>query len=55
MTMLPSARNKEVTLDLDVEPGLGVVAADAGQLDRLLLNLLSERGEVHAARRPGRS
>ncbi len=41
MTVLPSARSKNVVLDLDVDSDLGVVAADAAQLDRMLLNLLS--------------
>jgi PAS domain S-box-containing protein len=41
MTVLPSARSKNVVLHLDVDSSLGVVSADAAQLDRLLLNLLS--------------
>jgi two-component system phosphate regulon sensor histidine kinase PhoR len=58
-TMLPTARTKGVVLEVDVSPLLGVVSADAGQIDRVLLNLISnalkftkKNGRVTVTARP---
>ncbi len=40
-TVLPSARTRGLILDLDVDPDVGMLVADASQIDRVLLNLLT--------------
>ncbi len=38
--VMPAAHSKGIRLVMNVDPGLGTIAADPAQLDRLLLNLL---------------